>query len=73
MSGISYFEQLEESVVLIARHPPFPGKSAAVEQCAEEIQDLVRSGGITGEQGGTLLKILAGGYPQIRHVSLSRL
>jgi hypothetical protein len=68
MNGISYFEQLEESVALIARHPPFPGKCAAVEQCAEEIQDLMRSGGITGEQGGTLLEILAGVHPQTRRV-----
>jgi hypothetical protein len=71
MSGISYFERLVESVALIAGHPPFPGKSAAVEQCTEEIQELIRSGGITGEQGGTLLNILSGVHSRTRRVPLS--
>jgi hypothetical protein len=54
MRDISYFERLLESVALIVRHPPFPGKPEAIEQCAEEIEELIRSGGITGTQGGTL-------------------
>jgi hypothetical protein len=70
MNGISYFERLEESVALIARHPPFPGKGAAVEQCAGEIHELIRSGGITGEQGGTLLEILERVRPPTRRAPL---
>jgi hypothetical protein len=54
-----HFERLQESVGLITRHPDFPGKIAVIEQCAREIDGLVRSGCITGEQGGILQDILA--------------
>jgi hypothetical protein len=71
MNKISYFDRLVESVGLIARHPAFPGKGQAVERCAGEIDDLVRSGGITDEQGGILLEILAGVRPRAPHNRLS--
>jgi hypothetical protein len=61
MPKLPCFERLLESVVLIVRHPPYPEKSAAIELCAGEIEEMVRSGGLTGVQGGTLLDILAGG------------
>lgn len=60
MNNISYFERLEESVGLIVRHPYFPGKPAAVEQCAGEIDELIRTGRLTGEQGGRLLDLVRG-------------
>ena len=60
MHEVSLFERLRESVVLIVRHPPFPDKGATIERCAGEIEEMVRSGGLTGVQGGTLLDILAG-------------
>jgi hypothetical protein len=66
MSEIACFERLLESVDLIVRHPPYPEKSAAIERCTEEIEEMVRSGGLTGVQGvqgGTLLDILAGDDP----------
>jgi hypothetical protein len=60
MNNLSYFERLEESVGLIVRHPYFPGKPAAVAQCAGEIDELVRIGRLTGEQGGRLLDLVRG-------------
>jgi hypothetical protein len=61
MHEVSLFERLRESVVLIVRHPPFPDKGAAIERCAGEIEEMVRSGGLTVVQGGTLLDLLEGG------------
>jgi hypothetical protein len=68
MPEIPCFERLLESVSLIARHPPYPDKSAVIERCAGEIEEMVRSGGLTGVQGGTLLDILAGdpSQPHVR-------
>jgi len=60
------FERLLESVELIVRHPPYPDKGAVIERCAGEIEEMVRSGGLTGVQGGTLLEILAGRRPSGR-------
>jgi hypothetical protein len=64
MDRIHHFERLKESAGLIIRHPDFPGKAAVVEQRAAEIHGLVRSGGITGQQGVTLLDLLGGSHPQ---------
>ena len=60
MKDISYFERLEESVGLIVRHPYFPGKRAAVEQCAGDIHEMIRTGRLSGEQGGILLDLVRG-------------
>jgi hypothetical protein len=69
MRDLPYFERLLESVVLIVHHPPFPDKGAAIERCAGEIEEMVRSGGLTGIQGGTLLDILARDDPRTRRVA----
>ena len=66
MNDLSYFERLEESVGLIVRHPDFPGKPAAVEQCADEIDELIRDGRLTGEQAGKLLDLVRG-VPGLKH------
>jgi hypothetical protein len=71
MRDILCFERLLESVVLIVRHPPFPDKCAAIKQCAREIEEMVRSGGLTGVQAGVLLDILAGDDPRTRRVAPS--
>jgi hypothetical protein len=55
------FERLKESAVRIANYPDFPSKAAVIEKCVAEIHGLVRSGSITGQQGVTLLDLLAGG------------
>ena len=66
-----HFEGLKESAILITRHPDFSGKAAVIEQCAEDIDGLVRSGRITEEQAVILQDLLAGGHPLGQHVSLS--
>jgi len=60
LNAMSHFERLEESVGLIVRHPEFPDKPAALEQCAGEIDELIRTGCLTGEQGGRLLDLVRG-------------
>jgi hypothetical protein len=72
MNQLYHFERLKEWAGLITGHPDFPGKAAVIEQCAEDIDGLVRSGRITGEQGGMLQDLLAGVNPREQHVSLSR-
>ena len=62
MNRLHHFEQLKDSAGLITRHPDFPGKAAVIEQCAAEINALVLAGSITGEQGVTLLDLLAGSH-----------
>jgi hypothetical protein len=69
MRDIACYERLLGAVALIVHHPPFPEKSAAIERCAGEIEEMVRSGGLTGVQGGTLLDILAGDDPRSRRVA----
>ena len=71
MNRLYHFERLKESAGLITRHPDFPGKAAVIEQCVAEIHGLVRSGSITGQQGVTLLDILAGSHPRGHDNSLS--
>jgi hypothetical protein len=71
MPDLPCYERLLESVDLIVRHPPYSEKSAVIEQCAGEIEEMVRSGGLTGIQGGTLLDILAGDVPRTRRVASS--
>lgn len=61
MTPLPLFERLAESVDLIAHHPDCPGKFQIVEQCAEEIEDRLRSGQITEWQERFLLDMLRGG------------
>jgi hypothetical protein len=71
MTQLYHFERLKESAGLITHHPDFPSKAAVIEQCAEDIDGLVRSGRITEEQGVILQDLLAEGPPRGQHVSLS--
>jgi hypothetical protein len=61
MTRMSHFERLAESVELIARHCDYPGKREVVEQCAEEIGELLQAGKITDSQEEYLQEILRGG------------
>jgi hypothetical protein len=60
MNGASYFERLLLSVERIARHAEYPGKDQAVEQCLEDIDDLVEAQRITHEQRESLRTVLLG-------------
>jgi hypothetical protein len=60
MSDSHYFERLQETVGLIARHADYPGKRQMVERCQEEVEDLTNSGRITSSQGEALQEILMG-------------
>jgi hypothetical protein len=62
MFHLSYFERLIESVTLIARHPEYPRKSEAVDQCRQDVEDLLLDGRIDPEQAEVLREIL-GTYP----------
>lgn len=52
------FEGLVRVVGLFARHPDFPGKSDAVEECVEDIEERSRAGRLTPSQRSRLLDIL---------------
>jgi len=55
------FEGLIRVVGLFARHPDFPGKRDAVEECAEDIEERSREGRLTPSQRSELLAILRSG------------
>lgn len=57
---MAYFERLIASTERIAHHASFPGKGEAVEQCLEDIDDLMLAGRITAEQRDVLCEILQG-------------
>jgi len=48
-----------KTVERIAGHASYPGKQQAVDQCAEDVKDLIASGRITADQGAILLDILS--------------
>jgi hypothetical protein len=62
MHAASYFSRLVASVARIAGHAYFPGKAEAVEQCLEDIDDLVVAGQITAEQRDLLREVLQGSF-----------
>jgi hypothetical protein len=49
---------LFRTVNLIARHPDFPGKSDAMIECVEDIEERSREGRLSPEQRDELLAIL---------------
>jgi hypothetical protein len=55
-----YFERLLGVAERIARHASFPGHQEAVEQCLEDVGDLIDAGRITTDQGAVLAGILSG-------------
>ena len=61
----AYFDKLVGIAKRIVGHASFPGKHTAVEQCLEEVRDLVAAGRITAAQGATLSGILSGARPQV--------
>src|SRR3954471_8486488 len=54
----SYFERLTESATIIARHPDYLRKGEAVDQCRQEIEDLLVAGRIDPVQAEALREIL---------------
>ncbi len=58
MTRLSYFERLVESAIRVACHPDFPDKSQAVEQCTQEVGELLQAGRITAPEAELLLDIL---------------
>jgi hypothetical protein len=58
MTRLSSFERLVESATLVARHPDFPDKPQAVEQCSQEVVELLQAGRITAPEAELLLDIL---------------
>jgi hypothetical protein len=64
MGNTSYFERLVASVEQIARHAYFPGKGEAVDQCLDDLEDLVLAGRITAEQRGVLHEALLSSFPR---------
>jgi hypothetical protein len=60
MNGTSYIDRLVASAERIARHCDFPGKEQAVEQCMEDIEELMLTGRISVEQRDMLRNVLVG-------------
>jgi hypothetical protein len=52
------YQGLVRTVNLFASHPDFPGKSAAVIECVEDIEERSRGGRLTPAQRSELLSIL---------------
>jgi|GEM_PF-1404374 len=61
----AYFERLVGIAERIVGHATFPGKHTAVEQCLEEVGDLIAAGRITAGQGAILAGILLGARPRV--------
>ncbi len=61
----SYFERLVGVAEQIARHASFPDHQEAVQQCLEEVGDLIATGRITPGQGLILEGILLGARPGV--------
>jgi hypothetical protein len=60
MNDTSYFERLVASVERIARHIRYPGIDQSVNQCLEDIDDLMRAELISPEQREALRFVLLG-------------
>jgi hypothetical protein len=60
MSCPAYFDRLVASVERIARHVYYPGIDQAINQCLDDIDELLGSGQITPEQREALRIVLAG-------------
>jgi predicted DNA-binding protein len=60
MISSEYFERLVTSVERIARHTYYPGIDEAIEQCLEDIDELMHAGRITAEEREALRLILLG-------------
>jgi hypothetical protein len=58
MNDTSYFDRLVETASLIVRHPDYPGKSESLDQCGQEIEELIQAGRITDPQADLLRVIL---------------
>jgi hypothetical protein len=52
------YQGLLEVVGMIDRHPEFPGKRDAVNECVEDIVDRSRQGRLTPVQRAELLRVL---------------
>jgi hypothetical protein len=60
MNNSCYFENLVVCVQRVARHSYYPGIYQAIEQCLEDINDVMHSGRITAEQREALRQLLLG-------------
>ena len=60
MISSNYFERLVTSVERIARHAYYPGIDEAIEQCLEDIDELMHAGRITAEEREALRVVLLG-------------
>ncbi len=60
MISSNYFERLVTSVERIARHAYYPGIDEAIEQCLEDLDELMHAGRITAEEREALRVVLLG-------------
>ncbi len=60
MISSEYYERLVTSVERIARHAYYPGIDEAIEQCLEDIDELMHEGRITAEEREALRFVLLG-------------
>ncbi|WP_406699734.1 hypothetical protein V5E97_12830 [Singulisphaera sp. Ch08] len=58
MTETPTFKRLERTVNLIARHPFYPGKSEAVHDCLDDLEERYRDGSLTHEQKSVLVSLL---------------
>lgn len=56
----SYFDRLVASVERISRHAYYPGIHQTVDQCLEDLDELMRAGRISAEQREALRFVLLG-------------
>ena len=60
MNSPGYFERLVVCVQRVARHAYYPGIDQAIDQCLEDIDELMHAGRITAEEREALRVVLLG-------------
>jgi hypothetical protein len=60
MNSHGYFERLVMGVQRVACHAYYPGIGQAIDQCLEDIDELMHSGRITAEQREALHSLVLG-------------
>jgi hypothetical protein len=58
MSETPLYQRLERAVTMIARHPFYPGKQEALDDCVSDLEERSRDGSLTPDQTSKLIALL---------------
>jgi hypothetical protein len=71
MTEIPLYQRLERAVTLIARHPFYPGKQEALDDCVLDLEERSREGSLTPDQKSKLIALLYS-EPPMEHAGAER-